>query len=140
VDLRRAADMDLHPRSGIAPQRRNVRATLGKTWEFDLIDIGAKAKRLLGLSSQNTDAPITSAPLRLDWRILYRERLELDRRWSGTVITRADDAAKAAGISTWRMGGVYDPPSTVSASVRSDPTSEQGYEPVTTKIAGHTDR
>ncbi|KAJ7291150.1 WD40 repeat-like protein [Mycena rebaudengoi] len=30
-------------------------------------------------------ARTTAAPLMLDWRVLYRERLELDRRWEGTT-------------------------------------------------------
>jgi len=120
----------------------SVRATLGKTWDFDLIDIGPKAKRVLGLSSPTIDAPITSAPLRLDWRILYRERLELDRRWSGVARTRSpDDATKSVGNSTRRMGGVYDlPPSSMPASVRDDSASDQSYEPTKTQISGHTDR
>ena len=127
--------MDPHAGSSAALQMPSVRATLGKTWDFDLIDIGPKAKRVLGLSSPTIDASITSALLRLDWRILYRERLELDRRWSGVARSRgADDAMR-------RMGGVYDLlPSSMPASVCDDPPSDQGYEPKKTQIPGHTDR
>lgn len=32
--------------------------------------------------------PLAAAPLLLDWRLIYRERLELDRRWEGS--TRVD--------------------------------------------------
>ena len=142
LDLRRAADMDPHAGSGVTLQIPSVRATLGKTWDFDLIDIGPKAKRVLGLPSPTIDAPITSAPLRLDWRILYRERLELDRRWSGVTRSRiADDATTPVGNSTRRMGGVYDLlPSSMPANLDDDPASDQGYEPTKTQIAGHTDR
>ncbi|KAJ6612802.1 WD40-repeat-containing domain protein [Mycena sp. CBHHK59/15] len=32
-----------------------------------------------------TPAPTRPAPLMLDWRVLYRQRLELDRRWEATT-------------------------------------------------------
>ena len=141
LDLRRAADMDPHAGSGVSSQIPSVRAALGKTWDFDLIDICPKAKRVLGLPSPTIDAPITSAPLRLDWRILYRERLELDRRWSGVVRSRGTDDATTPGGNARRMGGVYDLlPSSMPASLHDDSVSDQGYEPTKIQIAGHTDR
>ncbi|KDR77316.1 hypothetical protein GALMADRAFT_246672 [Galerina marginata CBS 339.88] len=138
VDLRRAAAV---PHG----QTRNVRATLGKTWDFDLIDVGAKAKRVLGLSSPIIDAPITSAPLRLDWRILYRERLELDLRWSGATHVPLFGDLNHAGDSTRRMGGVYNNAhiGTVSGHNKGVEMANtrvgKCYEPTLMRIAGHTD-
>ncbi|KAF8955055.1 WD40-repeat-containing domain protein [Flammula alnicola] len=141
IDLRRAADFSTRSQGHI----HSVRTTLGKTWDFDLIDIGAKARRLLGLSSPTIDAPIASAPLRLDWRVLYRERLELDRRWSGTPRVPLFEEPATAGTSSKRMGGVYNTPHigtipSISGNAKDvEMASKRVFEPALTKISGHTD-
>ncbi|KAF8902624.1 WD40-repeat-containing domain protein [Gymnopilus junonius] len=141
VDLRRAAD----PGAVSYGQFRSVRTLLGVTWDFDLIDIGAKAKRLLGLSSPIIDAPITSAPLRLDWRILYRERLELDLRWSDAPHVPLLSIAHPIGDSRRRMGGTYrDTIVNAAAGATEDVQMSivrlgKSYEPKMTWITGHTD-
>lgn len=136
IDLRRAAGFDMR-----TPGRmRTIRMTLGKTWDFDLVEVGPKAKRVLGLPTPVCDAPIISAPLRLDWRILYRERLELDKRWAGThrVPTYVDNPQP--GASTRRMGGVYDGTNLDAMSSISGTAKPGAFEPTLTKISGHVDR
>lgn len=138
IDLRRAADADMR-------SPRSMRMTLGKTWDFDLIDVGPKAKRVLGLSTPVIDAPVISAPLQLDWRILYRERLVLERRWAGT---QCSPAADDIDTSTRRMGGVYNSTtlSSLLMGTHAHNTEEVAintgtpYEPKMTKISGHFDR
>jgi F-box and WD-40 domain protein 1/11 len=96
-----------------------------------MTDISEKAKRVLGLSSPAIDVPIWSAPLRLDWRMLYRERLELELRWTGSPCLPFDESRRtsAPGISAF---------DTVSAK---DPSIERKrYDPKPMRIAGHSDR
>lgn len=143
LDLRRTAE------SGYAAGTfsRSVRATLGKTWDYDLIDIGAKAKRVLGLSSPAIDAPITSAPLRLDWRVLYQERLELDMRWAGTARTAlSEDSHYSPSSTARRMAGIFNNVGTLSPII-SGRDSEmitsrplKTFEPKHMQLSGHTDR
>ncbi|KAJ3515615.1 hypothetical protein NLJ89_g1652 [Agrocybe chaxingu] len=141
IDLRRAVDTA----SGTEGPERGVRATMGKTWDFNLLDITPKARRVLGLGC--IDAPPTSAPLQLDWRMLYRERLELDMRWAGAAHGAAfgHDSAVAAQ-STRRMGGVYNGsflgvPSSVSGGnfEMADTCMHKTFEPKLMKVGGHTD-
>ncbi len=132
IDLRRAVDADMR-------SPRSMRMTLGKTWDFDLVDVGPKAKRVLGLSSPIIDAPVTCAPLQLDWRVLYRERLELDRRWAGT---KRVPAVEDGDASTRRMGGVYNSLLMGNYSHMETSTTpvDTAYEPKVTEITGHFDR
>lgn len=142
VDLGRTADLSTISHG----QLRSVRALLGVTWDFDLIDIGAKAKRLLGLSSPIIDAPIASAPLRLDWRILYRERLELDLRWSDAPHVPLFSDAHSMWDFRRRMDGAYKDyhVNAVSGTIEDAGTTPthlgKNYEPKLTRITGHTDR
>ncbi|KAF4612959.1 hypothetical protein D9613_011179 [Agrocybe pediades] len=136
IDLRRAGDS--------TPQTRNVRATLGKTWDVDLVDIGSKAKRLLGLSFPVADAPVKVAPLRLDWRIQYRERLELDLRWANKARGDMFGDLNPSEDSTRRMGGIFSGMNIVPlGSTRNveviNNRSTRSYEPTAMQIAGHTD-
>lgn len=140
ADLWRATDASLLGRS--------VRATLGTSWDVDLTDIGPpKAKRVLGLSSSSPDVniPVATAPLRVDWRILYRERLELDVRWSGaTPHVPLLGHQNHANDLTRRMGGIYNLRyhyGTGRRNVEMEPARiEKTYEPSMMKISGHTDR
>ncbi|KAH9474789.1 F-box/WD repeat-containing protein pof11 [Psilocybe cubensis] len=141
IDLRRATNATVLPQ-GLA---RNASATLGKTWDVDLTDIEPKAKRVLGLSSPVVDAPVTCAPLRLDWRILYRERLELDRRWSGASRIPIKKESNSFGDFMRRRGAIYDSINLSSPfgcrydADRGDLQVEANYEPTPMKISGHTD-
>lgn len=127
IDLRHAASLQKQPLTPLC----SVRATLGQTWDFALTGVGPKAKRVLGLSSPIVDAPIISAPLRLDWRVLYHQRLELEQRWLGTSVTHYEDlSSNAVSPLTKRMGGVFLPPF----------EPKRPYQPALTKISGHTDR
>ncbi|PPQ92517.1 hypothetical protein CVT25_010350 [Psilocybe cyanescens] len=141
IDLRRATNSTVLPRGLV----RNARATLGKTWDVDLTDIEPKAKRVLGLSSPVIDAPVTCAPLRLDWRILYRERLELDLRWSGAPRLPIKRDSNPAGDFMRRRGAIYESTNLLSPfgvnqdMERVDPHAHASYEPNPMKISGHTD-
>jgi len=79
-------------------------------------------------TSENTKS-LSSAPLQLDWRLLYRERLELDNRWAGTV--RSTQARQKSPPSYMEM---------------SDPALMDGkenikpWEPALRRMKGHTDR
>ena len=132
IDLRRAVDADMR-------SPRSMRMTLGKTWDFDLVDVGPKAKRVLGLLSPIIDAPVTCAPLQLDWRVLYRERLELDRRWAGT---KRVPAVEDVDATTRRMGGVYNSLLMGGYSHMETSTTpvDTASEPKVTEITGHFDR
>jgi F-box and WD-40 domain protein 1/11 len=99
--------------------------TLGPTWDVDMIDIGAKAKRILGLSAStaiSSNTPLTKAPLQLDWRILYRDRLELDLRWSGAT------------------DGPIFRDNFFSAGSKNLGAHRGNWEPKLTRISGHFDR
>ena len=109
---------------------------LGRTWDTDMVDFGTKAKRILGLSAStavSVHTPMTNAPLLLDWRILYRDRLELDLRWSGAI-----DGPIFVDSDTSRFGRGADRPYFLSAG-----SKDQGaykWEPKLTRISGHFDR
>jgi len=137
IDLRRATDSNQEP--------RNVRAALGKTWDIDLVDIGSKAKRVLGLSLPVIDAPIRNAPLRLDWRIQYRERLELDRRWVNKARGNLFGDLNPTEDSTRRMAGIFNgmnigPVARTRNVEIMNRWATRSYEPAAMQIAGHTDR
>lgn len=129
IDLRRTSD----PTFRDEYFRRSIRATLGKTWDYDLIDIGEKAKRVLGLSVSTNDVPIFAAPLRLDWRLLYYERVELERRWSGTPCTPPRELLR---IGSKRVADIFD----VSTTIKGSQSQRQPYNPKPMRITGHTDR
>lgn len=57
----------------------------------------------------------------LDWRVLYKERMELDKRWDGT--------ARSAGT----IKGSH-----LAACVGAAP--EKVWEPKVMRISGHSDR
>ena len=119
---------------------RNARVTLGMTWDVGMIDIGAKAKRVLGLSASTAvsgNTPIATAPLQLDWRTLYRDRLELDLRWSG-----ATDHPIFRDTGITRLGrGSNNNSSFLSAGSKGlGVHRRRGYEPKRTRISGHFDR
>ena len=111
--------------------------TLGRTWDTDMVDIGTKAKRILGLSASSPisgHTPMTNAPLLLDWRILYRDRLELDLRWSGVT-----DGPIFGNTDASRLGrGSDHNPSFLSASGKD--LGAHRWEPKLTRISGHFDR
>ena len=112
--------------------------TLGRTWDVDMIDIGGKAKRLLGLSASTAVSgntlPMTSAPLQLDWRILYRDRLELDLRWSGTT-----DGPIFRDTDTRRLRrGSNNSSSFISAGNKDHRVKI--WEPKITRLSGHINR
>lgn len=112
--------------------QRNVRTLLGRSWEVDVtINVGQKAKRLLGLDSSNTAAqatPYFAAPLRLDWRLMFRERLELEKRWNNVPVKAAD-----AWIHT--SGG-----SPVDNQDSFQQVALKPFQPNRTQLVGHSDR
>ncbi|KAF9463272.1 WD40-repeat-containing domain protein [Collybia nuda] len=63
--------------------------------------------------------PVTQAPLRLDWRILYRERMELDKRWIG-------------------YGSLSDI-SRIPTNTATPNKTQETYEPKVLNLSGHTD-
>lgn len=108
VDLTRATPEALMQNAVKNPSRK----PLGATWDFDWGDDSPRfweARSILpkgkqpafrDLRARDTlrDRSIflcprrisyiktfNTSPLQLDWRVLYRERLELDRRWMGTA-------------------------------------------------------
>lgn len=115
--------------------------TLGRTWDLDMTDIGAKAKRVLGLSASTAISgniyPMSSAPLQLDWRILYRDRLELDLRWSG-----ATNGPMLRETDTTRLGRGSENNSGFPSAGSKDLGTHRGkdWEPKLTRISGHFDR
>jgi F-box and WD-40 domain protein 1/11 len=128
IDLGIASD----PRFRTESFKRNVKSTLGMTWEYDMTDISEKAKRVLGLTSPSIDAPIWSAPLRLDWRMLYRERLELELRWSGSPCLPLDDSK----LSFRHGSSIFD----TTSSFEESSIQRKRYDPTPMRIAGHSDR
>ena len=114
--------------------------TLGMTWDVDMLDIGTKAKRVLGLSALTAvsgNTPMTNAPLQLDWRILYRDRLELDFRWSDATV---DPISRDTDNSRLGRGSNHNP-SFLSVGNK-DLGDHRGanWEPKLTRISGHFDR
>jgi F-box and WD-40 domain protein 1/11 len=112
--------------------RRNVKSTLGGTWDYEMADISEKAKRVLGLSSTTVDLPIWSAPLRLDWRMLYRERLELELRWTGSPCLPLDESRRNSEHGL----GVFD---SISPTQQAS-NQRKRYDPKPLRITGHSDR
>lgn len=108
--------------------------TLGRTWDTDMIDFGLKAKHI-GLSASTAisgHTSMTSTPLLLDWRILYRDRLELDLRWSGAI-----NAPIFVDSDASRLGpGSVHP----YISAGSKDHGAHRWEPKLTRISGHFDR
>ncbi|KAF8809667.1 WD40 repeat-like protein [Phlegmacium glaucopus] len=79
----------------------------------------------------------TSAPLQLDWWILYRDRLELDLRWSG-----ATDGPIFRDTDTTRLGRSSDNNSgfLLASSKDLGAHKDKDWEPKLTRISGHFDR
>ena len=127
IDLGVASD----PRFRTESFRQNVKSTLGGTWDYEMTDISEKAKRVLGLSSPTIDVPIWSAPLRLDWRMLYRERLELEFRWTGAPCLPLDESTRNSTQSI----SLFNAVSPKDASIQ-----RKRYDPKPMRIAGHSDR
>ena len=135
VDLRRASP-------GNHERTRNVRKILGRTWDTDMVDFGTKAIRI-GLSASASASastaisghtPMKNAPLLLDWRILYRDRLELDLRWSGVT-----NGSIFVDTDTSRLGrGSDHNPYFLSAGSKDH--GAHRWEPKLTRISGHFDR
>lgn len=128
IDLGIASD----PRFRTESFRRNVKSTLGVTWDYEMSDISEKAKRVLGLSNPSIDVPIWSAPLRLDWRMLYRERLELELRWNGSPCYPLDESRL---VSQHGFNIFEAVPSPEDASIQ-----RKRYDPKPMRITGHSDR
>ena len=128
IDLGVASD----PRFRTESFRWNVKSTLGVTWDYEMTDISEKAKRVLGLSSPAIDVPIWSAPLQLDWRMLYRERLELELRWTGSPCFPLDESIR----SSKHDFSVFD---AVSPKEQTS-IQRKTYDPKPMRIAGHSDR
>ena len=128
IDLGIASD----PRFRTKSFMRNIRSTLGATWDHDMTGINDKAKRVLGLSSPAIGLPIWSDPLQLDWRIVYRERLELELRWAGSPCLPIDESR----LSFKQDFSIF---SSVSLSDET-PIYRKPYEPEPMQIAGHSDR
>ena len=128
IDLGIASD----PRFRTESFMRNIRSTLGATWDHDMTGIKDKAKRVLGISSPSIGLPIWSAPLQLDWRILYRERLELESRWAGSPCLPVDESKLSSKQGFSIFGGV--------SSSDDAPIHRKPYEPEPMRIAGHSDR
>jgi F-box and WD-40 domain protein 1/11 len=111
--------------------------TLGRTWDTDMINFGTKSNRTLGLSALTAisgHTPMANTPLLRDWRILYRDRLELDLRWSGVT-----DGPIFVNMDASRLGrGSDHNPSFLSAG--SKDLEAHKWEPKLTRISGHFDR
>lgn len=71
--------------------------------------------------------PIASAPLQLDWRLVYRERLELDKRWNGTVRTESRNP----------FAGIFDEEYQEDLEMKEN---MKPWEPETRSLTGHADR
>jgi len=84
---------------------------------------GSKSKSTLP-SKPSIPIPLSTSPLLLDWRLLYRERMELERRWEGgTCVT----------LSEFDAGGDRD-------GMENIEVKRERYEPVPMRITGHSDR
>ena len=107
---------------------------LGRTWDTDF---GTKAK-CIGFSASTAisgHTPMKNAPLLLDWRILYRDRLELDLRWSG-----ATDGPIFVDTDASQLGRDLDHHHPYFLSAGSKDHGAHGWEPKLTRISGHFDR
>ena len=82
--------------------------------------------------SIKSNRPIISAPLQLDWRVLYRERLELDKRWSGAA-RRPDEVNPNLVSSIPALGGER------GLEMQKHDGDKKAFEPQLLRISGHTD-
>ena len=140
IDLRRASSGSHHHE-----RIRNVRTTLGRTWDTDMVDYGTGTKttttttKRIGFSAALTansgHTMMKNAPLLLDWRILYRDRLELDLRWSG-----ATDGPIFVDTDASRLGRTSDHHPYFLSAGSKDHGGVHRWEPKLTRISGHFDR
>ena len=75
---------------------------------------------------------LSAAPLQLDWRLIYRERLELDARWSGAACSQAGSPTALSPL------GIFD-----GDEEREEWTTKENHcpwEPSVRKLEGHSDR
>jgi len=77
--------------------------------------------------------PLSTSPLLLDWRVLYRERIELERRWEGGKACVALSEFRGAGADA--SGGGYGESKDKELEVKME-----RYEPRPMRITGHSDR
>jgi hypothetical protein len=91
-----------------------------------------RSGRLSMNGSIKSNRPIISAPLQLDWRVLYRERLELDKRWSGTA-RRPDEVNPHLASSISALGGER------GLEMQKHDGEKKAFEPQLLRISGHTD-
>ncbi|EAU84060.2 nuclear distribution protein nudF [Coprinopsis cinerea okayama7 len=78
---------------------------------------------------------LSSAPLQLDWRLLYRERLELDMRWSGTVPERMLVRSRQRTTS----GYLGLPDECSDLDIHDIKENIPPWEPKLRRMEGHTD-
>ena len=108
-------------KGGIAGAKRAVEE-LGMSWI--ILDLEEN-----GFSGMYERAmPVVSAPLRVDWRILYRDRLVLDLRWAGVATEERSEAQEHLErfVAPANGGGVR-------------PRTRR-WEPSMRRLEGHTDR
>lgn len=107
---------------------------LGMTWfggfgKDQDEDSRAATTTLVGDESKSTHLtpsnpiPLSTSPLLLDWRLLYRERMELERRWEGkkSCVTLSEFAVRTSDRDGREV-------------------QRERYEPVRMRITGHSDR
>ncbi|RXW15383.1 hypothetical protein EST38_g10472 [Candolleomyces aberdarensis] len=82
-------------------------------------------------------SPLSAAPLQLDWRLLYRERLELERRWAGTVPGTVPSRTFSRPPLAPDLLGLFD----LATDDQEMEMKEniRPWEPVIRKMEGHTD-
>ncbi|KAF9530590.1 hypothetical protein CPB83DRAFT_850587 [Crepidotus variabilis] len=133
IDLRKAAD------GGVRAEdfQRSVRTVLGRTWEVDVtVGVGEKAKRLLGLDQEQTRppasdvAPYYAAPLRLDWRLMFRERLELEKRWNNIPV-KSEEA--------WMCSSGGTGPQLSESKISGQEVALKPFQPKPMQLTGHSD-
>lgn len=73
---------------------------------------------------------LSAAPLQLDWRLIYRERLELERRWAGT--SRMNFNASKSPLV-----GLYGDDEDVDMDMKEN---IKPWEPEVRRLEGHADR
>lgn len=102
-----------------------------------MVGVGEKAKRLLGLNpvrTPNTAVDVTpyfAAPLRLDWRLMFRERLELEKRWNNVPVKDADawlHSSQSAGLQAFDNQAV------------GQEVALKPFQPKPMQLTGHSDR